>query len=100
MPTTFKASVSFVDEGEYLKAYLTLGQVEHGVQIMGEPLLLGTIASGAASQSPAVKETFIELMRTVFCNAAEGITGRRPTEWVAEHEVGGDEPKQAAAGGE
>lgn len=100
MPTTIKASVSFIYEGGYLKAYLTLGQVEYGAQIIGEPLLLGTIASGAASRSPAVKETFIELMRTVFCNAAEDIAGRRPTEWVTEHEIGDDEPKQAGAGGE
>ncbi len=64
--------LAFRQEGEFWNAYIA----KHNT--MDDAIFIGSIILATCKKDPAIKDAFVELMKVVFSNALEEITGEAP----------------------
>lgn len=67
--------LAFRAEGDFWNCYMAQRDTMDGAK------LIGSIGLGAVKQNHEVKRLFMDLMKMIFADAAEHVTGTRPELW-------------------
>ena len=68
--------LAFRDEGDFWNCYFA------GMETMDDAILIGSIRMSLIEIVPALHQGFLDMMRAVFDQLVQNITGARPAKWT------------------